>query len=202
MATRIDVVRRALRHIGRLDLVSNPVAEHQEYAVSTLLSLLAELRTRLIVWWLPADDDSLIPDIALGPLSEALGGRIAGALYSDRSTGRTGNLQAEGMAAEGRLMCLNPTNFVVARPNADYDTINGVSGIGTTTYSQVIGDGINTSFIVSHMLNSTAVNVSVYRNSTPFDLVLADVSIVSADSIRVTFGTMPTVNQWRVVVQK
>ena len=198
MATRIDVVRRALRHIGRLDLVSNPVAEHQEYAVSTLLSLLAELRTRLIVWWLPADDDSLIPDIALGPLSEALGGRIAGALYSDRSTGRTGNLQAEGMAAEGRLMCLNPTNFVVSPIGADYST----SSSAASSYTEIVGDGINASFVVSHLLNSTAISASVYRNSAPFDQVIADVSIVSADSVRVTFGTIPSIAQWRVVVQK
>ena len=198
MATRIDVVRRALRHIGRLDLVSNPVAEHQEYAVSTLLSLLAELRTRLIVWWLPADDDSLIPDIALGPLSEALGGRIAGALYADRATGRANNLQAEGMAAEGRLMCLNPTNFVVSPIGADYST----GSTTATSYTQIVGDGTNTSFIISHMLNSTAISVSVYRNSSPFDLVIADVSILSADSIQVTFGTVPSIAQWRVVVQK
>ena len=199
MATRIDVVRRALRHIGRLDLVSNPVAEHQEYAVSTLLSLLAELRTRLIVWWLPADDDSLIPDIALGPLSEALGGRIAGALYSDRSTGRTGNLQAEGIAAEGRLMCLNPTNFVVSPIGADYSTL-GADAV--TSYSQIVGDGANSTFLISHMLSSTNVIVSIYRNSSPFDQVIADVSIVSADSVQVTFSPVPNVNQWRVVVQK
>lgn len=198
MATRIDVVRRALRHIGRLDLVSNPVAEHQEYAVSTLLSLLAELRQRLIVWWLPADDDSLIPDIALGPLSEALGGRIAGALYADRATGRASNLQAEGMAAEGRLMCLNPTNFVVSPIGADYSTGSSAA----SSYAEIVGDGINASFVVSHLLNSTAISVSVYRNSAPFDQVIADVSIVSADSVRVTFGTVPSIAQWRVVVQK
>ncbi len=202
MASRIDVVRRALRHIGRLDLVSNPVAEHQEYAVSTLLSLLAELRTRLIVWWLPADDDSLIPDIALGPLSEALGGRIAGALFSDRSSGRANTLQAEGERAEGRLMCLNPNSFVVSPIGADYSTINGAGGIGTTSYSQLVGDGINTEFIVSHMLNSSAVTVAVYRAVAPFDQVIADVQLVTADSVRVTFGTIPTVNEWRVVVQK
>ena len=199
MATRIDVVRRALRHIGRLDLVSNPVAEHQEYAVSTLLSLLAELRTRLIVWWLPADDDSLIPDIALGPLSEALGGRIAGALYADRATGRASNLQAEGMAAEGRLMCLNPTSFVVTPIGADYSTL-GADAV--TSYSQVVGDGANSTFLISHMLSSTNVSVSVYRNTSPFDQVIADVSIVSADSVQVTFSPVPSINQWRVVVQK
>lgn len=198
MASRIDVVRRALRHIGRLDLVSNPVAEHQEYAVSTLLSLLAELRTRLIVWWLPADDDSLIPDIALGPLSEALGGRIAGALYSDRATGRASNLMAEGEIAEGRLMCLNPTSFVVSPMGADYSRLDNTP----TSYEQLVGDGVNTSFLVSHMLATTNVTVSIYRNSSPFDQVIADVQLVSADSVRVTFGTVASINQWRVVVQK
>lgn len=198
MASRIDVVRRALRHIGRLDLISNPVPEHQEYAVSTLLSLLAELRTRLIVWWLPADDDSLIPDIALGPLSEALGGRIAGALYSDRSSGRANTLQAEGERAEGRLMCLNPTSFVVSPIGADY------SNTSTTpnSYEQLVGDGVNTVYLVSHMLGTTNVSVSVYRNSSPFDQVIADVQLVSADSVRVTFGSVASINQWRVVVQK
>lgn len=198
MATRIDVVRRALRHIGRLDLVSNPVAEHQEYAVSTFLSLLAELRTRLIVWWLAADDDSLIPDIALGPLSEALGGRIAGALYSDRSSGRANTLQAEGERAEGRLMCLNPNSFVVTPIGADYSTDSTIPD----SYTQIVGDGINTAYIVSHMLNSTSISVSVYRNSSPFDQVIADVSILSADSVQVTFGTVASLSQWRVVVQK
>lgn len=196
MATRIDVVRRALRHIGRLDLVSNPVAEHQEYAVSTLLSLLAELRTRLIVWWLPADDDSLIPDIALGPLSEALGGRIAGALFSDRATGRTGNLQAEGMAAEGRLMIIRPTGFVVSKAGQ-----NVVKTPSSTSYSEIVGNGTSNQFVITHALNDPAPVVAITRVASPFDVTTAyTAEILSPNSIIIRFTSPPAAGQWRVTV--
>lgn len=67
-------------------------------------------------------------------------------------------------------------------------------------FAQAIGDGAATSFIINHGLGTLDVQVTVYRNSTPFDDVIVDVQHTSVNSITVLFAIAPSANAYRVVV--
>lgn len=70
----------------------------------------------------------------------------------------------------------------------------------TGKYATTIGDGTNTSFVVTHNLGTMDVCVTIYRNASPYDIVFTDVEITSANSITVRFAVAPSNNQFRVVV--
>jgi hypothetical protein len=71
---------------------------------------------------------------------------------------------------------------------------------GTVTkFSQSIGDGSTTSFVLTHGLNSLDVVVQVYANSGGAQ-VEADVTHTSTTQVTIAFATAPTTNQYRVVV--
>lgn len=63
-----------------------------------------------------------------------------------------------------------------------------------------IGNGSSTSFTVNHALGNADVIVQVYRNSSPFDVILTDVELTDSNNATVRFATAPTSNQFRVVV--
>lgn len=62
-----------------------------------------------------------------------------------------------------------------------------------------VGNGSNTSFAVTHNLNSRDVVVNVYDNAT-YDTVEVDVVRTDANTVTVTFASAPTNNAYRVVV--
>lgn len=66
-------------------------------------------------------------------------------------------------------------------------------------YAANIGNGALTTITVTHNLGTTDVTVAVKLASSG-ELVLADVVVVDANSITVTFGTAPASNAYRVVV--
>ena len=68
-------------------------------------------------------------------------------------------------------------------------------------YSQLVGDGVNTTFTVTHNLGSARVLVQLYDYASGAQ-VITDVSIVNATQISVSFTLPPTTNQYLVVVQK
>jgi hypothetical protein len=67
-------------------------------------------------------------------------------------------------------------------------------------YSVNFGDGTNTSYTITHNLNTRDVHVAVYRNSGNYDEVFCDVEHTSTTSITLKFSTAPTSNQYRAVV--
>lgn len=69
----------------------------------------------------------------------------------------------------------------------------------TKKASANVGNGVNTSFAVSHNLNSRDVVVNVYDNAT-YDTVEVDVVRTDANTVTVTFGSAPSSNAYRVVV--
>ena len=62
-----------------------------------------------------------------------------------------------------------------------------------------IGDGSTTAFTVTHSLNTTDVVVFVREVSTGAQ-VLADVAVVTVNTVSVTFATAPSAGQYRVFV--
>jgi microcystin-dependent protein len=71
---------------------------------------------------------------------------------------------------------------------------------GGQTYTQLIGDALNTSFTVTHGFNAP-VMVSVIRAGSPYDEVEVDVEHVSASSVIIrTLPTVPAVGEYLVRV--
>lgn len=66
-------------------------------------------------------------------------------------------------------------------------------------YAANIGNGALTSITVNHALNTTDVTFSI-KTVSDGSIVYADVTVVDANNISVTFDVAPTTNQYRVVV--
>ena len=84
------------------------------------------------------------------------------------------------------------------------DTYGRVTGGTNPTliqrFTQTIGNGSATSFTINHALGSQDVIVQIYRNGSPFDVVLADIELTDANNATVRFAVAPTSNQFKVVV--
>jgi len=115
-------------------------------------------------------------------------------------------------------------NWTVVQSNIDIATaaatsggaIKGISGydsadftVDTTgwvqlsnkTFTASIGNGSNTSYTITHNLNSFDVIVQLYDLST-YDTVYADVIRTSANIVTVSFTTAPSTNDIRVLIQE
>jgi hypothetical protein len=69
----------------------------------------------------------------------------------------------------------------------------------TKKYSASVGNASNTSFAVTHNLNTRDVQVQIYDSAT-YDTVEADVVRTDVNTVTVLFSTAPTSNAYRVVV--
>lgn len=64
-----------------------------------------------------------------------------------------------------------------------------------------VGDNSNTSFALSHGLDTKSVIVAIYDNSTEEE-VITDVFTTSTSVVTVSFAVAPTTNAYRVVIKK
>jgi hypothetical protein len=67
-------------------------------------------------------------------------------------------------------------------------------------YSVSIGNGSATTFSITHGLATEDVYVSVREAAGGKEFVLADTAVTNTNTISVTFGDIPTTNQYRVTV--
>lgn len=63
-----------------------------------------------------------------------------------------------------------------------------------------IGDGSNTSYTVTHNLNTRDIDVGVRRNSGAFDYVIVDVEATTVNTATIRFAAAPAANAFRVTV--
>jgi hypothetical protein len=71
----------------------------------------------------------------------------------------------------------------------------------TAGYAEDVGDAANTTYTVTHSLNTWDVIVQVYDlDASPTEQVDATVKVISADAITVTFESAPAMDQYRVLV--
>lgn len=85
----------------------------------------------------------------------------------------------------------------------------GAGTVGTVSVSNTgiptkviatIGDGSTTSIVVTHNLGTRDVSVTVYRATTPWDIVGIEVDITSINSITLSPAVAPTASQYNVVI--
>jgi len=68
-------------------------------------------------------------------------------------------------------------------------------------YAANVGNGTNTSYALTHNLNTRDVIVSVYDNTT-YEEVVTDVVLTSTTVVTVSFNVAPATNAYRVVIKK
>lgn len=67
-------------------------------------------------------------------------------------------------------------------------------------FTQNIGDGSATQYDITHNFNTRDVQITVYRNGTPWDDINCDRSRPSVNAVRLNFVSAPTSNQFTVVI--
>jgi len=78
---------------------------------------------------------------------------------------------------------------------------SGGSYAATAGYVEDVGDGVNTTYTVTHSLNTWDVIVQVYdTDASPTEQVGATIKVTSANAITVTFTDAPDEDQYRVLV--
>lgn len=63
-----------------------------------------------------------------------------------------------------------------------------------------IGDGVQTSHVISHYLGTKDVTVQIFENSADYNQIEADVQHTSEDTVTIKFAVAPTSNEYRVVI--
>ena len=71
----------------------------------------------------------------------------------------------------------------------------------TGGYTEMVGDGINTTFSITHNLNTKDIVVVIY-DDIPGDEVIADVILNGVNQVIVSFAVAPNFAQYRVVIKK
>lgn len=72
--------------------------------------------------------------------------------------------------------------------------------VGSQKFATNIGDGSSSTIQISHALNTLDVSVVLYDTSSQ-DFVETDITIIDVNTIALSFVLIPTVAQYRVVVQ-
>ena len=121
------------------------------------------------------------------------------------TTGLTfGQFSGPNLYTEGNGIDIT-NNVISAVASTGISVTSGGIAIDTSVvvrkYAASVGDGSNTSYTVTHNLNTKDVVVTIYDNSSPYAEVVADVQHTSTSAITVVFSVAPTSNQYRVVVQ-
>ena len=114
------------------------------------------------------------------------------AQFSGASTYTAGN----GLTADGNIFNVGAGDGILSQTNA----VAIDRTVVVTKYAANVGDGTNTSYTITHNLNTRDVIVSLYDNASPYAEVMADVEHSTTNSITLLFSIAPTTDKYRVVV--
>ncbi len=73
-------------------------------------------------------------------------------------------------------------------------------GSGTSKYTQTFGDGVSTTFVITHGLGTQDVIVQVYTLVSPYAVQACTIEMTSATQVTIIFGVAPAANSMRVVI--
>ena len=106
------------------------------------------------------------------------------------------------VTAKGLLSSLSEQNIAItASQVTDFCSAVSTCVAANEQYAVSIGNGNDTSFAVSHGLNTRDVIVQLYDNSS-YDTVHADVVRTSTSVVTISFNSAPATNDIRVLVSK
>jgi len=111
--------------------------------------------------------------------------------------------QKNGNTLEFRNINAASSKITVAldTTNNEVDIDVSVANLGVPQkYTATVGDSTNVAMDVVHSLNTRNVEVVVYRNSTPYDVVYPDIEHKDVNTITLRFAVAPTAAQYAVVV--
>lgn len=78
------------------------------------------------------------------------------------------------------------------------------SGVGTISdarkYSEIVGNGVDTTFVIQHNMNVDDVVVQVWRTGATRELVTVDVEIIDSNVVEITFASAPSAGAFQAVV--
>lgn len=75
-----------------------------------------------------------------------------------------------------------------------------VTAIVAAKLNATVGDGTNTSFVITHNLNTRDLQIAIRENAANYELVYADVEMTTVNTITVKFATAPTASQYNVTI--
>lgn len=75
-----------------------------------------------------------------------------------------------------------------------------VSATVAAKLSAAVGDATNSSFVITHNLNSRDLTVNIRETNSPYELVQTDVKFTSVNTITVSFAAIPSANQYTVTI--
>jgi hypothetical protein len=79
-------------------------------------------------------------------------------------------------------------------------TITNDLALKTDRFAASVGNGVATSFVLTHNLNSRDVIVQVRANAAPYAMKLTTVEMTTVNTVTVYFSTAPSTDQYRVVI--
>jgi len=137
--------------------------------------------------------------------SLALGETSSTAYRGDR--GKTAYDHSQSAHAPSDAIQASGVTFENLNTNGDIGTGSNQVAVGNHTHAGAltrseftIGDGTNNSFVITHNKNTRSVTVNIYETATPYEDIYTKVERTSVDTITVSFGIIPTNNQYTVVI--
>jgi hypothetical protein len=73
-------------------------------------------------------------------------------------------------------------------------------GVYTRIHTEAIGNGLDNQFFIHHQFNTRAVLVQVFENVAPYEEIVAVIERTDPDYVSVSFGEIPDVDQFQVVI--
>ena len=95
-------------------------------------------------------------------------------------------------ASLNQVLKFNGTKFIAS------DDATSTAGI---SYEQVIGDGTNSTFTVSHNLGTKDITVIVRENVNPYDVVNVRWEATTSNTITIDFSAVPLANTKKVIIK-
>jgi hypothetical protein len=92
-------------------------------------------------------------------------------------------------------------SYVVTAQTASYVVLaQSASFLVSSSFSTNIGDGTNTSYTVTHNLNTRNAHITVYSASDTYETVYPDIQRPTVNTAAIIFANPPTTNQYIVYV--
>jgi hypothetical protein len=107
------------------------------------------------------------------------------------SIGDIGDVSFAVSPSEGQILVYSGTDWINSNPTV---------GAAGSVYTQVIGDGTATSFVINHSLGTRDVFVAVRENTGDYENLQVAWEATSLSAITVNFGTPPASNSVKVLV--